>query len=94
MAGTAARRAENQAAFRVLNERLEDRVLAEREQRDGDGNVCECREECTERISLSVGEYELVRSRSRMFIVVEGHADPQIERVVMRHDSQIVEKKE
>jgi hypothetical protein len=28
-----------------------------------------------------------------MFIVVEGHADPQIERVVMRHDShQIVEK--
>jgi hypothetical protein len=95
MAGTAARRAENEAAFRVLNERLEDRVLA----RNGNSEtemeiICECsREECTERISLSVGEYELVRSRSRMFIVVEGHADPQIERVVMRHDShQIVEK--
>ena len=95
MAGTAARRAENEAAFRVLNERLEDRVLA----RNGSSDtemliVCECsREDCTERISLAVGEYELVRSRSRLFIVVSGHADPQIERVVLRHEShEIVEK--
>jgi hypothetical protein len=95
MAATAARRAENEAAFRALNERLEDRVLA----RNGSSDtemliVCECsREDCTERISLSVGEYELVRSRSRLFIVVSGHADPQIERVVLRHEShEIVEK--
>ena len=60
MAGTAARRAENEAPFRVVNERLEDRVLA----RNGNSEtemeiICECsREECTERIALSVGEYD------------------------------------
>jgi hypothetical protein len=95
MVGTAAGRAENEAAFRALNERLEERVLA----RDGSSDtempiVCECsREDCTERISLCVGEYELVRSRSRLFVLVSGHADPEIERVVIRHDSyEIVEK--
>jgi hypothetical protein len=95
MAESTARRAENESAFRTLNERIESRVL----ERDGDSEselliVCECsREECTERISLSVGEYELVRSRSRMFVVLAGHADLQIERVIMRSgDHDIVEK--
>ena len=95
MAESAARRAENESAFRTLNERLEERVL----ERNGDSEtelliVCECsQEECTERISLSVGEYELVRSRSRMFIVLAGHADPRVERVVIRNGAhEIVEK--
>jgi hypothetical protein len=95
MTETAARRGENESAFRALNERLEERVL----ERDGDSDtelliVCECsQEDCTERISLSVGEYELVRSRSRMFIVLTGHSDPRIERVVIRNGAhEIVEK--
>ena len=95
MTESAARRGENESAFRALNERLEDRVL----ERNGDSDtemliVCECsQEECTERISLSVGEYELVRSRARMFIVLSGHADPRIERVVIRNGAhEIVEK--
>jgi hypothetical protein len=91
----AARRGENESAFRALNERLEERVL----ERKGDSQtetliICECsQEECTERISLSVGEYELVRSRSRMFIVLRGHSDRRIERVVIRNGAhEIVEK--
>ena len=45
--------------------------------------VCECaREDCTVRIPILVGEYEAVRSEPTTFVVVEGHADPAIERVV------------
>ena len=57
--------------------------------------VCECAdEECTQRIAISVAEYELVRSDPRRFVVAAGHADESIERVVAGRGSyEIVEKR-
>ena len=94
MSPSVSRRAENESCFRTLNERLEARALS----RDGPETVflavCECaREECRERIQLPVADYELVRSRPRAFIVVGGHRDPEIERVVLHADGyEVVEK--
>lgn len=78
----AARRAMNESWFRVLNERLESRA-AERGDDETFEIVCECaREDCTARIQISLGAYEAVRAEPTAFVVVEGHADPAIERVV------------
>jgi hypothetical protein len=44
---------------------------------------CECaRDDCQERIRLTREEYESVRSEGTRFVVVEGHVEPQVERVV------------
>jgi hypothetical protein len=75
----AVRVAENENVFRRVNERLEE--LA----RDGDPVrfVCECSEiGCREPITLSVAEYERVRSAPNRFVLREGHERPDIERVV------------
>jgi len=83
----------NESLFRELNERLEQRAVDR-----GPGAtfemVCECaREECTLRISILVAEYEEVRSEPTEFIVVTGHADPAVERVVDSTDGyDVVEK--
>jgi hypothetical protein len=87
-----ARKGENESWFREVNERLEDRALAVEDSRFQ--VLCECaREECTERILLTIDEYEQVRSSPRSFVVVPGHADSSLERVVSEHDAyEVVEK--
>ena len=56
--------------------------------------LCECaRIDCVERMSMTVPEYEAVRSRAERFAVLAGHEVPDIERVVERTDRySIVEK--
>ena len=78
------RKGENEAFFRELNERLENRAI---EQEPGAGRsfhaVCECAlEACTVRVSISLTEYEYVRAASARFIVARGHADAEVEAVV------------
>jgi hypothetical protein len=73
----------NEAVFREFNERLEEvgrgfdlRML---------DLVCECGDaECTERIRMSVEEYEQLRTDPRQFAVVPSHEAPDIEDVVER----------
>jgi hypothetical protein len=96
MRDSEARKGENEAWFRELNERLEDRAL-ERQSPDGADEfqiVCECaREECAVRITISVDEYERVRSNPTAFIVVTGHDEPDVERVVEAEPGhEIIEK--
>jgi hypothetical protein len=83
----------NESLFRVVNERLEQRAV-DRGKRSGFEIVCECaQEDCTARIPVSIGEYEAVRSEATSFIVLRGHADTSVERVVAsRDDYEIVEK--
>jgi hypothetical protein len=78
-----ARKGANEAWFREVNERLEDRA-AVRQAADGTfETVCECaREECTERISITFAAYEAVRREPTWFVVRTGHVDPNCERVV------------
>ena len=84
MTNREARKGENEAWFREVNERLEEKALERDEGSEGEFLiVCECaREECTERIAISITVYESVRSNPAAFIVAPGHLDPAVERVV------------
>ena len=88
---TEIRRARNEALFREVNERIE---AVSREFAEGDWDqkqeqlrlVCECgrQEECAELLEATVAEYEAVRPNPRRFLVLPGHEQTDIERVVER----------
>jgi hypothetical protein len=74
--------ARNETLFREVNERIKqvNASLATVEQTDF---LCECGDEsCTEPVSLSMAEYEAVRAEPTRFVVVPGHAVPDMEQVV------------
>lgn len=83
------RQAENENRFRSINERIED--IGEQLFDDpAEGAkvwdfVCEChREDCVERLALTVAEYEAVRADGRRFVVAPSpdHVDMNVENVV------------
>jgi hypothetical protein len=75
------RLARNQVLFREVNARLHD--VADD---DPDGKakyLCECGDvSCTEKVELTLYEYEAVRARPKCFFIVLGHQRPGVERVV------------
>jgi hypothetical protein len=87
------RKGMNESLFRVINERLEQKAL-DREPEATFEIVCECaREDCTLRIPILIAEYEAIRTEPTKFVVVSGHSDPDVERVVDESDGhEIVEK--
>ena len=75
------RRATTEALFRDVNERIAE--SAERFDAEGTDFVCECADpNCTHRVSASLEEYEEVRAEPTTFLVVPGHEQRDIERVV------------
>ncbi len=90
---TPERKAKNESVFREVNDRIED-VAAEFGV-DGEASfVCECSDaDCTDMVSMSLSEYNEVRSTGRRFATLPGHEDPSVERVVARTDRfSVVEK--
>ena len=88
------RAARNEALFREVNEniaRLEDRHGAT----SGDAvYICECaNSDCTDQLAVDAISYRRVRERVRLFFVRPGHEDPQLERVVERHEGYLVVEK-
>jgi hypothetical protein len=91
----AQRVARNEALFREVNERI-------KQVNDNFGTqevadfICECGDvECTEPVSLTLGEYEGIRRDGTHFAVIPGHVVRDIERVVARYDHfAVVEKTE
>ena len=85
--------AENEATFRLANERLSQKAS---ELELGDQltpYLCECEDErCTKVVELSRDEYEEVRAHPRRFVMVRGHqkADEQVVRERSRYA--VVEK--
>lgn len=76
-------KAENEAAFRAINEHIA--ALGERFDTDPLELVCECSDaECTQRIAMSRSAYEQVRAAPTTFAIVPGHETAGIERVVER----------
>jgi hypothetical protein len=76
------RLAQNEVLFRSVNEAIEQQAL-------GHGGldeyqfICECaRTGCVDRISLTLAQYEHVRSDGTWFFVVPGHQNPTVEFVV------------
>ena len=75
------RMARTEALFRNVNERI-----AESAQRTDSGDaafVCECADpDCTEQVEAPLDVYEDVRSDGTQFLLVPGHEEERIERVV------------
>jgi hypothetical protein len=86
------RRATTEALFRDVNERIAE--SAERFEATEAEFVCECADPgCTHRVSASLAEYEEVREDPATFLLVPGHEQTDIERVVSdRRGFRIVEK--
>jgi tRNA(Phe) wybutosine-synthesizing methylase Tyw3 len=84
----------NETAFRRANERIESVAHGFSLVTERADFLCECATaSCTERISLTLAEYEHVRSSSTWFVVAHGHEVPDIERLVEeRATYAIVEK--
>ena len=85
------RAARNEALFREVNENI-----ARLEERHGATNtepayVCECAN--AEQIVIDPETYRRVRAQPRLLFVRPGHEDPQLERVVERHDDYLVVEK-
>ena len=91
------RRARNEAIFREVNERIEEldahfghvapdpsRLIV----------VCECGlGTCTGQFEVTRSLYETVRANPKRFLVLPGHEDARIERVVEKHaDFSVVDK--
>jgi hypothetical protein len=86
--------ADNESRFREINERLEA-DLRRLPSEDGPVEfVCECGHlECTASVSLTVAEYEQVRSDSTTFAMVPGHQIEDVEDVVFSTDRYQVARK-
>jgi hypothetical protein len=88
-----ARIANTEALFRDVNERIAE--SARRFYANEAEFVCECADSnCTERVRATLDEYERVRRDGTHFLVVPGHEDSRMERVVAqpRGHLAIVEK--
>ena len=86
--------ARNEVLFREINERLKEMqetfdVLTDRSE-----FVCECGNvECTERIEMSLQEYERLRSEPTAFAVVPGHQAEDVEDVVETTPTHLIVRK-
>jgi hypothetical protein len=85
--------ARNEALFRQVNERIEEvnESLGADEPSDF---LCECGDEnCTAPVSLTVAEYEAIRSNPTHFVIAHGHEVIDVERVVEQNERfTVVEK--
>jgi hypothetical protein len=91
------RRAQNEALFRDLNERVKEI----QDQFDGGLSaptdlelLCECGElKCATRLDVTREEYEQARSDPTCFLVLPDHVNPQIETVVRETEGFAIVKK-
>lgn len=82
------RAAQNESAFRELNERTNNPV--------GTFNVfvCECEDYgCAEPVPLTTQEYEEIRANSNSFFVIPGHEVPLVDEVIETTERYLVVRK-
>ena len=87
------RLANNEAVFRVANERMA--AWDERHEEEAhELYFCECADvDCREKIRLTAAEYERVRASSRQFVVLPGHEQPDVETVVDQFQGWLIVRK-
>ncbi len=91
------RLAENESLFREVNEHVSEAERAWSRGEPGELRLtilCECADPgCAQQITVTRAEYEAVRQDATRFIILSGHENADIERVVARRDGYaIVEK--
>jgi hypothetical protein len=96
------RAAKSQSLLREVNERIEGLAAGRPTTSTFDEMrlatqidlACECMDEaCTERVTMTVREYEAVRSDSNTFFVKPGHDVPEVEDVVRQETNYVVVSK-
>jgi hypothetical protein len=87
------RYARNEWLFREVNERIAE--VNEDFEVEGEAEfLCECGQQiCLATVELTRAQYEAVRDESRRFIVVPGHEEAGVERVVKREPGFLVVEK-
>lgn len=86
----------NETLFRDVNDRVKEIDEAHGAQAADDtwDFLCECGDpSCTEALSLTRPAYEDVRSDPLRFVVLDGHEQQDVERVVVRGDGYVVVEK-
>jgi hypothetical protein len=79
--------AKNEELFRNVNERIETLSQTVAEDDSMMEYLCECdRPDCYDRVKATRSEYEAVRAESTHFILLLGHEDARIERVVFSNE--------
>jgi hypothetical protein len=79
--------AQNESLYRGVNDKIEELNQTFSALDDGGhfAVVCECGLlSCTEQIEIAGNEYEAARSDPTLFIIVPGHAIPDVETIVER----------
>jgi hypothetical protein len=90
------RSGETEAAFREVNERIEE--LTDTGPSGGEGTIailCECsRPTCAEKITVTAAEYERIRDDPTLFFLCDGHEEAEVEDVVERAEAYIIARKQ
>jgi hypothetical protein len=86
--------AKNEALFRQVNERIEE-INEKREAVQSESDfLCECGDDdCTAPVSLTLAEYEEIRSDPTHFLIAHGHEVVDVETVIRQTDRYAVVKK-
>ena len=88
------RLAHNEHIFRSVNERIEQQAL-KFGGLDAYEFICECATtRCFQRLELTLGEYEGIRSAGATFVVAPGHVYDEIEMVIERKSGHWVVRKD
>lgn len=78
----------NEAVFRQVNERIDGLNRAFATITDRIEVVCECGNElCVEKITVTLADYERIRSDPAAFVIVPGHQAVDVEQVVEAGDT-------
>ena len=87
------RLAKNESLFREVNERIAE--AAKRTQVLPDAEfLCECgRPDCLERVLVPLDEYEQIRAYPERFVLVGGHEQLEVDRVVFSNRGYVVVEK-
>jgi hypothetical protein len=87
---------ENEVLFRDVNERIAEINRAFELDDESFEVVCECGDaSCTGRLTVTIADYARVRSDPRRFLILPGHDDPSVERVVAETEGfAVVQKRE
>lgn len=77
----------NESIFRQVNEQIESLNRDFGTENRTMTVICECADgDCTERLTISVAEYERVRADPRRYIIVAGHSLPEYESIIDSRD--------
>jgi hypothetical protein len=85
--------ARNEAFFREVNERIKE-VAEELDRGAAYEFLCECADPtCTQRVELSLSEYDRIRAEPTRFVLAPDHDVQEIEQVVEREPDHLVVEK-